>query len=38
MQGISNVCREHGVDRECLGVLLHRARMAFRDKYLEVVK
>jgi len=32
------VCREHGVDREYLRVLLHRARMAFRDKYLEVVK
>jgi RNA polymerase sigma-70 factor (ECF subfamily) len=32
------VCREHGVDREYLRVLLHRARMAFRERYLEVVK
>ncbi|MBL8239649.1 MAG: sigma-70 family RNA polymerase sigma factor [Bryobacterales bacterium] len=32
------VCQEQGVDREYLRVLLHRARLTFRDKYLEVVK
>ncbi|HEU0122038.1 MAG TPA: sigma-70 family RNA polymerase sigma factor [Bryobacteraceae bacterium] len=30
------VCREHGVEREYLRVLLHRARLTFKDKYLEV--
>ena len=32
------VCREYGVDREYLRVLLHRARNTFRIKYLEVSK
>lgn len=32
------VCREHGVDREYLRVLLHRARLTFKEKYLEVTK
>ena len=32
------ICAEHGVDREYLRVLLHRARLTFRDKYLEVTK
>jgi RNA polymerase sigma-70 factor (ECF subfamily) len=32
------VCQEQGVDREYLRVLLHRARLTFRDKYLEVTK
>jgi RNA polymerase sigma-70 factor, ECF subfamily len=30
------VCREQGVDREYLRVLLHRARLTFKDKYLQV--
>lgn len=30
-----DICREQGVDREYLRVLLHRARLAFRDRYLE---
>jgi len=30
------ICREHGVDREYLRVLLHRARTAFRDRFMEV--
>jgi RNA polymerase sigma-70 factor, ECF subfamily len=29
------VCRELGVDREYLRVLLHRARISFKDRYLE---
>jgi RNA polymerase sigma-70 factor, ECF subfamily len=29
------VCEELGVDREYLRVLLHRARMLFKDRYLE---
>ena len=32
------VCREQGVDRTYLRVLLHRARNLFREKYLEVSK
>ena len=32
------VCQEQGVDREYLRVLLHRARLVFKDKYLEVTK
>jgi RNA polymerase sigma-70 factor (ECF subfamily) len=32
------ICREQGVDREYLRVLLHRARLAFKDKYLAVTK
>ena len=32
------VCREQGVDREYLRVLLHRARLAFRDRYLELCR
>ena len=32
------VCREQGVDREYLRVLLHRARLVFKDKYLEVTQ
>lgn len=32
------VCREQGVDREYLRVLLHRARTTFKEKYLEAKK
>ncbi len=31
------VCREQGVDREYLRVLLHRARLTFKDKYMQVI-
>ena len=32
------ICREYGVDREYLRVLLHRARKTFRNRYLEATK
>ena len=30
-----DVCREFGVDRECLHVLLHRAKQDFKVEYLK---
>lgn len=30
------ICKAHGVEREYLRVLLHRARMLFKDRYLEL--
>lgn len=32
------VCREIGIDREYLRVLLHRARLAFKAKYVEQIQ
>jgi len=32
------ICEQQGVDREYLRVLLHRARLEFKDRYLKYVK